>query len=533
MIQPNLLERAKKGDAGAIASLMNRSLQSQGISVEAFIQDSCLQIWLKSNQILNQTTLVEFIRKGMMNLGLTSISTIKVYAQRESDDYPSWNEEVKLEKLQVSDLEVDKLEQVQINNQLNQEKVDKELLNLKELASKGDTQAISQILNNAFNQQNIQIKVGIKDRCLQILLQSPQAPNQSLSTAIIRKELGRLKIESIKTIKVYGKEIKEEFPTWFQEFESDSGKLIAVTSTKSEPYSQEFIATLRTFKFTSVVPYQDALSPELYKSNTVRLLLFFGLFPLAVSLLTKTAGLGVIAFILGVYYSSIWGVVLFNLLKPKAFSWLDLLKCSFFTAFIGIPILLFFQRVPPFNILYTATEQEGILPQLIGFVLGVGVLEETCKALPVYFFLLRPGKINDPFTSAFYGAMSGLGFAIAEGVGYSYRYAISLAMGESGFGFYVLVNTIRFVSLPLYHAIWAGIVGYFLGLAAINPARKSSIIFIGLTISAVLHGCYNTFSNGLLGVVILSFSILLFVTYLNRSQQIVDEMQNAQLNSKK
>lgn len=251
------------------------------------------------------------------------------------------------------------------------------------------------------------------------------------------------------------------------------------------------------------------------------------------SLIAKTAGLGLIAFILGVYYSSIWGVVVYNLLKPALFSWRNTVKCALFTAFIGIPILLLCQRVPPFSLLYTAVEQDNIIPRLIGFIFGVGVLEESCKALPVYLFLMRPGKLKDPLTSAFYGAMSGLGFAIAEGVNYSYRYAISLATGESGFGFYVLINTIRFVSLPLYHAIWAGIVGYFLGLAAINPSRKGSIIFIGLGVSAVLHGSYNTFSNSWIGFVILGFSILLFVTYLNRSQQIVDDMQNAELSFKK
>ncbi len=169
----------------------------------------------------------------------------------------------------------------------------------------------------------------------------------------------------------------------------------------------------------------------------------------------------------------------------------------------------------------------------------MGIPEEICKALPVYLFLLRPGKLKDPLTSAFYGAMSGLGFAVAEGVKYSLQlYAPGLisnlieGQGDRGFASYVLVNTIRFVSLPLFHAIWAGTVGYFLGLAAINPSRQGSIIFIGIAISAVLHGCYDIFSGDLLGFAILAFSILLFVTYLRRSKQMVDEMQQAELGYK-
>ena len=124
--------------------------------------------------------------------------------------------------------------------------------------------------------------------------------------------------------------------------------------------------------------------------------------------------------------------------------------------------------------------------------------------------------------------MSGLGFAIAEGAIYSDRYALGLEAGELDFGAFFLFNTLRFVSLPLFHAIWTGIVGYFLGLAAINPSREKSIIFIGLAIAAILHGLYNTFSGSLLGLVILVFSILLFVAYLRRSRQLVHEMRQAE-----
>ncbi|OKH42816.1 protease PrsW [Calothrix sp. HK-06] len=508
MTPPNIIEQAKKGDPKAITSLLNRSFQAHGISVEALLQDNCLQVWLKSNQPPDQTSSVAFIQKGMTKLGASVIKTVKIYAWQGSENQPCWNAEFSLDNLDASQQEQE----------------------LKQLASSGNVEAIAKILNTAFDKQNIKTAIiTIKDNCLQILLESSQTPNQSLSTAILRKELVRLKIQSIKTIKVYGRELKQEIPAWFQEFNVGEGKLTPIIPTSQAPANPEFLAMLRTFKFDSVVPFKDVLSGKLYNSNTVRLLLFFGLFPLGISLIARTSGLGSIAFILGIYYSSIWGVVLYDLLKPAAFSWGNTLRCSLFTAFIGIPILLFFQRVPPFTFLYSAINQEALIPQLIGFILGVGVLEEACKALPVYLFLLRPGKLQDPFTSAFYGAMSGLGFAVAEGVQYSYKYAISLATGQSDFGFYVLINTIRFVSLPLYHAIWAGIFGYFIGLAAINPSRKGSILFIGLTISAVLHGSYNTFSSGPIGFGILGFSILLFVTYLNRSQQIVSEMEKAEL----
>ncbi|MHC5858957.1 hypothetical protein [Nostoc sp.] len=43
MIQPNLLELAKQGDAQAITSLMNRQLQPKGITVKVALKDACLE----------------------------------------------------------------------------------------------------------------------------------------------------------------------------------------------------------------------------------------------------------------------------------------------------------------------------------------------------------------------------------------------------------------------------------------------------------------------------------------------------------
>ncbi len=280
-------------------------------------------------------------------------------------------------------------------------------------------------------------------------------------------------------------------------------------------------------QWTSFLPYRDDFKPELYQSPSIRLLLFFVLFPLVVNLVSEKATLTQTTWLLGIYYASILGVVLHHLIQPPQFSWGNTLKCLLFTAFIGIPILLLFQRIPPFTELYEVSKL-GFVHRLLGSIFGVGLLEEACKALPVYFLLLRQQKLSDPHSAAFYGAMSGLGFAIAEGAAYSIRYAFGLTAGNLGFGSYVAANTIRFVSLPLFHAVLAGIVGYFMGLAAINPSRQGIILTLGIAIAATLHGTYNTFAGEIPGPLIIGFSILLFFTYLRRNPQMVDEMEQAE-----
>jgi protease PrsW len=361
-------------------------------------------------------------------------------------------------------------------------------------------------------------------------------------------------------VRVYSQQLGEEAPTWSQEFilpvleklqpglktekpqlekTTSSVALVLVPEEKLFPKDKNAGAIvpfkpasglwekLRQLQWTSFLPYQDVFKPELYQSPNIRLLLFFVLFPLVVNLVSEKATLTQTTWLLGIYYASILGVVLHHLIQPPQFSWGDTLKCLLFTAFIGIPILLVFQRIPPFSELYEASKV-GFVHRLLGSIFGVGLLEEACKALPVYFLLLRQQKLSDPHSAAFYGAMSGLGFAIAEGAAYSIRYAFGLTAGNLGFGSYVAANTIRFVSLPLFHAVLAGIVGYFMGLAAINRSRQGIILALGIAIAATLHGIYNTFAGGIPGPLIIGFSILLFFTYLRRNPQMVEEMEQAE-----
>lgn len=437
---------------------------------------------------------------------------------------------------------------------------------LLKLAQQGDPEAIARWLNRSLQPRGVTAKVLLRDGCLKVLLASARPLEQQAFVQFLQQQLGRLGSESIKLVKVYSQQRDESEPAWSQEFplqatSSSNGRFpsssnvaepnptdsspasskpivpagaIVKISNALVPYSgdrrssRSFWATLRSFRFETILPYRDVFSVDLYQHYAVKLLLFLGLFPLVVNLVSEQVSVAQTAWLLGIYYACIWGVVLHDLIKPVQFSWGNTVKCVLFTAFVGIPILLLFQRVPPFNALYHAISDGSTVQRILGFVLGVGVLEETCKALPIYFLLLRSNKLTDPRTSAFYGAMSGLGFAIAEGAAYSLRYAFGFSQGQLGLGSFVAANTIRFVSLPLFHAILAGIVGYFIGLAAINPSRQTALILIGLAIAAVLHGLYNTFAGSFAGLFIIAFTILLFVSYLRRSRQMVDEMQQAE-----
>ena len=409
---------------------------------------------------------------------------------------------------------------------------------LTKLAQQGDEKALVSLIAESLEAAKI-VKYEIRNNFLKLIIEAEELPDREKLKVSLRELITNSKINSIEKVVLYGQKVGESFPEWSEVLvinskiesiaQSEPNRDTEHTKPHINDLKKEFIETLQTFKFSSVVPYREVLNPDLYNSNIVKLLLCFGLFPWIVSsFATSNTRLEDIAWILGIYYAFIWGIVLYNLIKPAQFSLRQAIKYVCFTAFVGIPLLLFIQRIPPLTLLYAATNSDNVISRLIGYVVGVGVLEELCKGVPIYLFMLRSGRLKEPLSSAFYGAMSGLGFAIAEGAHYSLTYAVDLVGGNIDLRGHILLTTVRFISLPLIHAIWAGIVGYFIGLAAINPSRKNAIIFIGVTIAAFLHGTYNTFSNSLIGLAILAFSILLFVTYLRRSQELIAEMEQAE-----
>ncbi len=99
MAQPNpQLERAKQGDPEAIAALMSRSLKPKGIEVRAESGGDVLQVTLEGAQPVNRTALVDFIRKGMMQLGIESLRAVQVDWRQSGSLLTEWTEEIPLQE---------------------------------------------------------------------------------------------------------------------------------------------------------------------------------------------------------------------------------------------------------------------------------------------------------------------------------------------------------------------------------------------------------------------------------------------------
>jgi positive phototaxis protein PixI len=97
----SLLALAKRGDPNAIAYLLNHSFRTKGIVTRVVWHENCLEIWLESNTIPDQTLIMTLIRRGFDSLNPESIRLVNVYAQITGNPQLVWQEELQLKPADI------------------------------------------------------------------------------------------------------------------------------------------------------------------------------------------------------------------------------------------------------------------------------------------------------------------------------------------------------------------------------------------------------------------------------------------------
>jgi len=88
--QPSLLQLAKQGDSRAIAILLNRSLQPDGVTAKVYLKDACLYVMVEASEVPKQQTIVPFLQKGLLGLRSPAIQSVKVYGKQSGEETPAW-----------------------------------------------------------------------------------------------------------------------------------------------------------------------------------------------------------------------------------------------------------------------------------------------------------------------------------------------------------------------------------------------------------------------------------------------------------
>lgn len=87
-----------------------------------------------------------------------------------------------------------------------------------EEAKQGDANAITTLINNSLKGKRIIAKVAKKEDCLQIILESSEAPNQEMLVSILRSSLMSLAPESINHVKIYARHKVDSPVFWSERF---------------------------------------------------------------------------------------------------------------------------------------------------------------------------------------------------------------------------------------------------------------------------------------------------------------------------
>ena len=272
------------------------------------------------------------------------------------------------------------------------------------------------------------------------------------------------------------------------------------------------INEFKSLNYSYLIPLKKIFDTKLLRKKAVQWIMFFGLLPLIYAWIVRAYQLDFteVVWMVEIYFCLFWALYFHSIIQPSKKVWKQGIGYAVFTAAIGIPILLSFQTLPVISGLYRNLSSRNLFSQLTGFVFGVGILEETTKALPLLIFGLRKNKINGVRDGIYLGFLSGLGFAASEGVTYTVRATADAVYYGSVTG-QVLTFLDRVMSGPLQHSAWAGVTGWFIAVAAQRKEKRWPIIAVGIFFMATMHGLYDTFSDG---IILAGISFLIFMGYL-------------------
>jgi RsiW-degrading membrane proteinase PrsW (M82 family) len=243
---------------------------------------------------------------------------------------------------------------------------------------------------------------------------------------------------------------------------------------------------------------------------------FLGVAPLiAGDILGQNNNSALKSWALGLYFSLVWAAFFAALFREAGIRWRYAFAAYFGTMLIGLFVLdaALILNLEAFRDPFLNAGRLWIA--IPAYVVFVGFPEELCKAL-VLFVMLRWGRLPPLRAFIYYGILSGLGFGIAEGVGYQRGQYFSYAQQSGNFVEYFFLSVLRLTSLPLLHAAWTGIAAFLLWFAANVRTARTGLVILAICIPALFHGLYDGFSNAIdaLALAIGALSIALLAIYI-------------------
>lgn len=123
---------------------------------------------------------------------------------------------------------------------------------------------------------------------------------------------------------------------------------------------------------------------------------------------------------------------------------------------------------------------EGILYTAVFSYIIVALSEEGSKFLALRFVPYRRKSFDDPFDGIVYAVMVGMGFATLENIGYVLQHGMGTGILR------------MFLSVPA-HGTFAVLMGYYIGLAKFDQARRKKYMLLAVLWPVIFHGTFDFF----------------------------------------
>ena len=176
-----------------------------------------------------------------------------------------------------------------------------------------------------------------------------------------------------------------------------------------------------------ILPKESMTDRKWLSDKKMLMLAIVGLAP-SLLLVLPLGEVGVFYFI-ALYFSFIWGLFFYYLFKTPQVTLKATVNVFFLTQLFVFVVWGIFGLVR-FNPFYALLESPFPL-DLIGFVLGVGLMEESAKIVPLLFLRNKAKEPLLPRTLVYYGLMSGIAFGVFEGVQYQLTVNAELGYTEA------------------------------------------------------------------------------------------------------
>jgi RsiW-degrading membrane proteinase PrsW (M82 family) len=238
--------------------------------------------------------------------------------------------------------------------------------------------------------------------------------------------------------------------------------------------------------FSILVPVKSWLTDPGWRQGLRLLVIPYALLPLVfLALFSSSGNLSTPGWAYSLYVAPLWAIAFWLLIRPGPVGRLEAVTGAGIVAWV-----LVWMSIVTINI------NNHLNPRGFGGALAVGFNEELAKALPILvaaLLLLRLRHVKlDVRMWMFLGTIAGLTFGVREAslyttqaiehiaVGGEVHSANVAVVGALSFAFRVFVDGFQ-------HAIWAGVSGFFIGMAVNYPRRRVQLIVFGVAIAAVLH----------------------------------------------